>query len=97
MVDCEYGYTKHNVNSAVNYSINDVPEWDFHGATMYTYPSHYLSAIPSPEIRHGVYRHERVNSSEAIAEKDRFMTKYIGPLRLWAGAEDDGFEYVAPK
>lgn len=88
---------EHNVNSAVNYSINDVPEWDFHGATMYTYPSHYLSAIPSPEIRHGVYRHERVNSSEAIAEKDRFMTKYIGPLRLWAGAEDDGFEYVAPK
>lgn len=87
----------HNATGTVDYDITDIPQWDFHGATMYHYPENYPLTIPSPEIRHGVYRHERANSIELIEEKDRYMTKYIGPLRLWAGADDAGFEYVEPK
>lgn len=88
---------EHNNNEVTNYSINDIPEWDFHGATMYLYPSDYIPAIASPEIRLGVYRHERVNVIGVIAEKNRYMTKYLGPLRLWSGDDDNGFNYVAPR
>ncbi len=88
---------EHNAGEVVNYSITDAPEWDFQGPTMYSYPTSFLPDIPSPEIRHGVYRHERVYASDAVAEKDRYMTKHIGPLRLWAGPEEAGFDYVAPK
>ncbi len=88
---------EHNPSVVANYAVADAPEWDFNGATMYSYPTNYLLAIASPEIRHGVYRHERVNSAEVIAQSDRYMIKHLGPLRLWRGADDSGFKEVAPR
>lgn len=77
--------------------VNSSPEWDFNGPTMYRYPDNFDFPIPSPEIRTGVYRHERMKNNEIIAEEERYMTKYLGPLRLWEGLEDDGFNKVKSK
>jgi len=77
-----------------NKTVNSKPNWDFLGSTMYQYPSHFEFPIPSPEIRTGVYRHERMGNDENIEDSDRFMTKFLGPLKLWKGHSDEGFNKV---
>lgn len=73
------------------------PTWHYVGSTMYQYPAHYEFNIPSPEIRTGVYRHDRMHVSEPISDQDRYMIKYLGPLRMWKGLDDTGFMKVYPK
>ncbi|WP_448547577.1 heparin lyase I family protein [Thalassotalea fusca] len=80
-----------------NVSVASSPTWDFFGPTMYDYPDNYEFPIASPEIRLGIYRHDRMKNNESIDESDRFMTKYLGPLRIWKGNNDNGFEQVKPK
>ena len=78
-------------------TVNSLPEWDFNGPTMYRYPNDFAFPVPSPEIRTGIYRHERMKNNEIISEEDRYMIKYLGPLRLWRGLADDGFNKVKSK
>jgi hypothetical protein len=79
-----------------NYAVSDAPEWDFVGSTMYTYPTGYNKSIPSPEFRYGVYRYNAASAND-ITDQDRYMVKYAGPMRLWVGESDDGFENVKPR
>ena len=79
-----------------NYSASDAPEWDHTGSTMYTYPSSYMNEIPSPELRFGVYRYNAVNAND-ISESNRYMIKYAGPMRLWVGDGEEGFNHVKPR
>lgn len=88
---------EHNDDAPQTYKVTQPPVWQFQGPTMYTYPSNYAFAIPSPEIRTGVYRHDRVNQTTPISDQHRYMTKYLGPLRLWRGDSDIGFEKVTPR
>lgn len=79
------------------YTVGTPPEWDFKGPTMYRYPVGFEFPIPSPEIRTGIYRHERIKSNEVIPSEDRYMVKHLGPLRLWKGVGDEGFDKVKSK
>ena len=83
-----------SVNST--YAVTDMPEWLHQGATMYTYPTGYAHEIPSPEFRIGIYRWAAKKAND-ITQSDRYMTKYLGPLRIWKGDGDEGFEKVKPR
>ncbi|MEP0357611.1 heparin lyase I family protein [Paraglaciecola sp.] len=76
-----------------NYSIDDELEWDYAGNTMYDYPDTYS---PTMEFRTGLYRYEAKEALD-IDESNRYMTKYMGPTRLWLGSDDEGFDYVKPR
>lgn len=83
-------------NKQQNYSVKDDPEWKHNGSTMYTYPSGYRLPIAAPEIRFGVYRYG-AKKADNITDNDRYMIKYAGPLRLWVGASEEGFDHVKPR
>jgi len=84
-------------NPISNASCSTAPNWSFYGPTMYTYPSNYQFPIPSPDLRLGIYRHERTNVQEEVDAAHRYMTKYLGPLRLWRGDSNTGFSIVTPR
>lgn len=91
-------YEVDDPNEPVTYSVKDVPEWDYLGSTMYEYPKEFGKPIASPEIRFGVYRHNaQGEGANEVSKKDRYMTKYVGPLRLWVGESDVGFNMVKPR
>ena len=78
------------------YEVTDTPEWSFIGPTMYNYPSGYSNPIPQMEFRFGVYRYNAKNATD-ITASDRYMTKYAGPMRIWVGTDDSGYDEVKPR
>jgi len=82
--------------SQSKYAVTDTPEWNFNGPTMYTYPSGYNKPVPRMEFRFGVYRYNAKNATD-ITESDRYMTKYAGPMRLWVGDNESGYDAVKPR
>ncbi|WP_133468571.1 heparin lyase I family protein [Paraglaciecola marina] len=78
------------------HTIYDDPEWDYKGNTMYTYPEGYKYLITSPQFRIGVYRWAAKNDSN-MGYNDRYLNKYLGPLRIWLGESDEGFDKVKPR
>lgn len=84
-------------NNSKFYSVKDVPQFDISGSTMYTYPSagdvdNYVTA---PQLRWGLYRHNCKYSPE-INDSNRYMTKYLGPVKMWVGDSANGFKIVKP-
>ena len=72
------------------------PEWDYIGPTMYTYPDIFNKDVSSPEIRFGLYRFNAAGADD-IDESNRYMNRYVGPMRFWVGENESGFEHVKPR
>ncbi len=78
----------------------DNPDWVYTGPTMYQYPTG--STQPTPALRWGLYRYNCksqniVKSCNALTNENRYMTKFLGPVRFWKGSNDKGFTLVHPK
>ncbi|MEP1554654.1 MAG: heparin lyase I family protein [Paraglaciecola sp.] len=87
----------YEANSAT-YSVSDPPEWSYAGNTMYTYPTGYNIEFGAPQLRMGLYRWAtKAKHNPNITDDDRYMSKYLGPLRLWVGEGDEGFDMVKPR
>lgn len=94
-------------NDPSTYTINDQPSFDLYGPTMYDYPEVPAgnTNLPySPELRWGIYRYNckaknlfpNGNKQAEITELNRYMTKYLGPIKMWKGHDDKGFRIVKP-
>lgn len=81
----------------------DAPEWSYSGATMYQYPIvNEIQVRPIPSLRWGVYRYGCKSkylgaAYPEINKSNRYMTKYLGPVRFWKGQADEGFKLVRPR
>jgi len=70
---------------------------------MYQYPViNGVAVKPEPSLRWGVYRYGCKAASLKIGkppidEHNRYMTKFLGPVRLWKGESDSGFDLVKPR
>lgn len=77
--------------------------WAYYGPTMYQYPTIYgVTVKPEPSLRWGLYRFGCKTASlnagnPPIDGNNRYMTKFLGPVRLWKGESDIGFGFVKPR
>lgn len=81
----------------------DSPTWTFNGPTMYQYPTiNGIAVQPEPSIRWGLYRYGCKaagldGGTPPIDMSNRYMTKFLGPVRFWKGNMDIGFSLVKPE
>ena len=93
-------------NDPSTYSINDQPAFDLQGSTMYDYPEPPAGNTNKPyaaELRWGIYRYNCKTKNilptgllPDINESNRYMTKYLGPVKMWSGHHTKGFRIVKP-
>jgi hypothetical protein len=93
-------------NDPALYSVLDTPEFDLQGSTMYDYPEppeNNPYQVYAPEIRWGLYRYnckaqniQSPGTQPEINAQNRYMTKYLGPVKMWSGHHTKGFRIVKP-